>query len=92
MKAVKGKHLFGGVHPRDCKSVTQDKPLENMPAPDRVYISTSQSLGKPATPAVEKGQRVAEGQLIAKSDGVISSDVFSSVAGTVTDIKDMAGF
>ena len=91
MKAVKGKHLFGGVHPRDCKSITQDKPLENMPAPDRVYISVSQSLGKPATPAVEKGRRVAEGQLIAKSDGVISSDVFSSVAGTIADIKDMAG-
>ncbi len=38
---------------------------------------------------VEAGQTVKCGELIAKSDGAISSDVFASVSGTVTEIKEL---
>ncbi len=89
MKAVKGKNFFAGIHIHDMKYLACDKPTEVLPAPTEVAISTSQSLGKPAAVCVEKGQKVKEGQLIADADGVISSDVFASIAGEVVDIKPM---
>ena len=88
MKAVKGKYFFGGVHPNDRKYFSKAAPLERMPEPEVVAISTAQSLGRPAMPVVEVGQEVKIGELIAKADGPISSDVFSSVCGTVEDIRE----
>lgn len=89
MKAVKGKIFFGGVHLKDEKALSCDSPTEVLPEPSTVYISVQQSLGKPAVPCVEKGDKVKEGQLIAEADGAISSNVFASVAGTVKEIKRM---
>lgn len=91
MKAVRGKFFFGGVHPHDGKALSSASPLETMPAPEVVAISTSQSLGKPAIPIVEVGSAVKIGTLIAKADGPISSDVFASVSGTVEEIRDGLG-
>ena len=91
MKAVKAKLYFGGVHPKGAKALSENAETQIMPAPETVYISLSQSLGKPATPLVEVGASVCEGELIGKADGVISSDVFSSVSGTVAEIKEMVG-
>lgn len=91
MKAVKGHYLFGGVHPKGNKELTASLPIEIMPTPEVVAVSTSQSLGKPAAVAVTVGQKVKEGEVIAKADGAISSDVFASVAGTVTEIKELTG-
>jgi electron transport complex protein RnfC len=91
LKAVKGKFYFGGIHPRGAKALSESAPLEVMPASATVAISTSQSLGKPAVPCVTVGQAVKEGEIIAKADGAISSDVFSSVAGTVAEIRQEKG-
>lgn len=90
MKAVKGKYYFGGVHPKDGKALASSSPLEVMPAPESVYVSVSQSLGKPAIPCVTVGQAVKEGEVIARADGAISSDVFASIAGTVEKIEEFA--
>lgn len=89
MKAVKGKSFFSGIHAHDMKYLACDKPTEALPEPPTVAISTSQSLGRPASVCVEKGQKVKEGQLIATAEGPISSDVFASVCGEVTEIKQM---
>ena len=91
MKAVKGKYYFGGVHPHDMKNIAKDAALEVLPMPETVAISTSQSLGRPATPVVSAGQTVKEGELIARAEGLISSDVFASICGTVTEIKTENG-
>ncbi len=91
MKAIKGKAFFAGIHVRGRKSLACDKATEVMPEPDEAYISLSQSLGKPAEPCVEKGQRVKEGEVIARAAGPISSDVFASIAGEVTDVKPLTG-
>jgi len=82
---------FGGVHPKGAKALSENVPTELLPPPETVAISTAQSLGKPAVPVVEVGQVVKEGELIARADGPISSDVFASVAGTVTEIKEETG-
>ncbi len=89
MKAVKGKFYFGGIHPRGNKELSKDCPLEVMPLPEEVAVSCSQSLGKPASPIVETGQTVKCGELIAKAEGEVSSDVFASVSGTVTAVKEL---
>ena len=86
MKAVKGKFFFGGVHVPDMKALAKDAPIEELPEPAKVTIAMSQSLGKPAIPCVNVGDKVAKGQLIAQANGAISSNVFASISGTVTDI------
>ncbi|MGN0805157.1 MAG: electron transport complex subunit RsxC [Candidatus Coproplasma sp.] len=91
MKAIKGKPFFAGIHVKDMKYLACDKATEIMPKPTEAYISLSQSLGRPAEPCVEKGQKVKEGEIIAKASGPISSDVFASISGEVTDIKPLVG-
>ena len=91
MKAIKGKAFFAGIHVKDRKALACGMATEVMNDPKEVYISLSQSLGKPAALRVEKGQKVKEGQLIAEADGAISSSVFASIAGEVVDIKEIAG-
>ena len=90
MKAINGKPFFSGIHVKGKKALSCGCKTEVMPAPAEVYISTAQSLGRPALVCVEKGQKVKEGELIAKADGAISSNVFSSVSGEVVDIKELA--
>ena len=54
----------------------------------------SQHIGAPATPIVQKGDKVLTGQLIATSSGFISANIHSSVSGTVSAIEpypDLAG-
>ena len=68
------------------KALAKDAPIEELPEPAKVTIAMSQSLGKPAIPCVNVGDKVAKGQLIAQANGAISSNVFASISGTVTDI------
>ena len=91
MKAIKGKPFFAGIHVKDMKELACGQATEVMPDPETAYVSLSQSLGKPATCCVEVGQKVKEGEVIAKASGPISSDVFASIAGEVTEIKPIVG-
>lgn len=91
MKAVRGKYYFGGLHLKDKKIYSKSSALEVLPSPSTAAISVLQSLGKPAIPVVEAGATVKVGQLIAKADGEISSNVFASVSGTVKEIKELKG-
>lgn len=79
----------GGVHPKGHKELTMDK--EILPAIDvkTVCIPASQHLGKPAEIIVEAGERVKKGQLIARAQEGVSSNIFSSVSGTVKGIKKL---
>ena len=79
---------FNGIHPDDYKFYTHQKPIEFTDIPDRVYIPISQHIGAPAKIIVEIGQLVAEGQLIAESDGFVSSNIHSSIPGKVVGIED----
>ena len=84
---------IGGVHPDDAK-LSRGCAIEVLPLPQTVYISMAQHLGAPAKPVVAVGDNVKAGQLIAEAGGFISSNVHSSVSGTVKSIaprKDIAG-
>lgn len=73
---------IGGIHPSDSK-ISRDCPIETMPLPETVTIPLSQHIGAPAEAVVTKGERVRTGQLIGRSTGFVSSNIHSSVTGTV---------
>jgi electron transport complex protein RnfC len=83
------KKFQPGIHIPDMKYLTEDKAIENMPIPKTVYISMSQGIGAPAKPIVAEGDLVKKGQKIAEAGGFISANIFASVAGKVTAVKDM---
>ncbi len=77
----------GGIHPFDGKELSKDKPIkEILPKGDMVY-PLSQHIGAPATPIVNKGDRVLAGQKIAEAGGFVSAPVYSTVSGTVKGIE-----
>lgn len=78
----------GGVHPAENK-FSAGKPIETLPIPKIAWIPLAQHLGAPATPVVKAGDKVKVGQLIAKSEGFISSNIHSSVSGTVKKIEQI---
>lgn len=80
---------IGGIHPPDNK-LSKGEAIVRMPLPGQVTIPLSQHIGAPATAVVAKGDRVAAGQVIATAAGFVSSNIHSSVSGTVTAIETVA--
>jgi electron transport complex protein RnfC len=78
----------GGVHPPENKLSEKSK-IKDLPLPETVSIPISQHLGTPSKPVVEKGEQVKTGQLIAKNEGFVSSNIHSSVSGKVVKIDDV---
>ncbi len=76
-----------GIHPYDGKDLSKDKPItEILPKGDLVY-PLSQHIGAPATPIVQKGDRVLTGQKIAEAGGFVSAPIYATVSGTVKAIE-----
>jgi electron transport complex protein RnfC len=78
----------GGVHPNDSKSFTASKPIEAAALPGKVVIPVRQHIGAPCTPVVQKGDAVKKGQVIAKAESFVSSNIHASISGTVVDVAD----
>lgn len=77
----------GGIHPHKRKRFTREKAIETyLPKKDLVY-PLSQHVGGASVPIVEVGQRVLEGELIARASGEISANLHASVSGTVKAIE-----
>jgi len=82
-----GSRTFSrGVHPRDEKHWTKDKPVETAPLPDRIIVPLSQHIGAPAKPLVKKGDQVKAGQAVAEAAGFVSAPIHASTSGTVKKI------
>ncbi len=78
---------IGGVHPSECK-LSSGSAIKPMPLPEVVTIPLAQHIGAPAKPIVAKGDKVKVGQLIGESGGFVSSNIHSSVSGTVTAVDN----
>lgn len=89
MKAIKAYRFRYGTHIPDMKYLTASKETETLAIPTTVTISLAQSLGKASIPTVRPGDKIKTGQIIAKADGLISSNIASSVSGTVKEISDL---
>ena len=83
---------LGGIHPPENK-ITAGSAIQELPVPEQVSIPIFQHIGAPPKIVVERGQEVLVGQVLAISEGFISSNIHSSVSGkiikidTVTDIS-----
>jgi len=80
------KAFFGGVHPNDRKSATNEKEIEQLAPPKQVVIPMSQHFGAPCTPIVKKGDRVKLGQKIGETVG-LGAPIHASVSGTVVAVE-----
>lgn len=76
---------IGGVHPPENK-LSAGAAIEVFPVPETVVIPLSQHIGAPAVAQVAKGDTVKVGQLIASAGGFVSSNIHSSVSGSVVSV------
>ncbi|MBU1726490.1 MAG: electron transport complex subunit RsxC [Candidatus Omnitrophica bacterium] len=76
------------VRLEEHKQQTEHKAIENLPMPQRVYITLSQHLGKVCEPLVKVGDPVFLGQKIAAAQAHVFSLVYSSVSGKVGAIQE----
>lgn len=77
----------GGIHPYDGKDLTKDFAIVNILPKEELVYPLSQHIGAPATPIVNKGDKVLRGQKIAEAAGFVSAPIHSSVSGTVKAIE-----
>ncbi len=72
-----------GIHPKDNKAYTNQKPIEFLPLPDEVFIPLQQHIGVSGDVIVEKDAEVKTGQVIGKSEKFVSAPVHASITGKV---------
>lgn len=85
---------MGGVHPEENK-IAAASPTEVLAIPKKAYVPLNQNLGAPAIPVVDKGVVVKVGQLLARGEAFISSNVHSPVSGKIAridDVPDQSGY
>ena len=76
---------IGGIHPEENK-LTHEVPTVVAALPKQALFPLSQHIGAPASPVVQKGDKVKVGTLIAEAGGFVSAPIYSSVSGTVLKI------
>ncbi|TAH65901.1 MAG: electron transport complex subunit RsxC [Anaerolineaceae bacterium] len=79
--------FMGGIHTYEGKELSKDKPTTVLLPKGDLVFPLSQHIGAPAKPLVAKGDPVLVGQMIAEAYGMISSNIISSVSGTVKAIE-----
>ena len=84
-KIMFGFKFLGNTHVPHHKNTAESVPVK-MPAPKEVLLPMSQHIGAPATPIVKVGDEVKVGQLIAESNGYVSSPIHASVSGKVVKL------
>ncbi|HDZ46887.1 hypothetical protein LCGC14_0120060 [marine sediment metagenome] len=77
----------GGIHPPQRKQRSNQAALIEAPLPKRVVLPLQQHSGQPATPCVVLGDVVKVGSVVAKREGMISSDLHATISGTVGEIS-----
>lgn len=79
---------IGGIH-LDKHKITALSPITDAGLPEFVTIPVKQHIGAPSKIIVNKGDKVKVGTLLADFDGVVSSDIHSSVSGEVTKLETL---
>jgi len=85
---------IGGVHPPENK-LSKDQKIEVLSIPQTVFIPVAMHIGAPASPVVKKGDVVKVGQVVAQSSSFVSTNIHSSVSGTVKKVDfsaDSSGY
>ena len=75
-----------GIALAEHKAATAERPIENLPLPERVFVSMRQHIGIPAEPLVRIGQAVHKGQFIGASPGGVSAPVHAPTSGRIVAV------
>ncbi|MBF0219133.1 MAG: electron transport complex subunit RsxC [Gammaproteobacteria bacterium] len=78
--------IRGGVHPEDRKALAATAAITDLPLPPLLHIPLQQHIGAPAQPLVQRGEVVSKGQLLARSQGLISAAVHAPTSGRIIGI------
>ncbi len=76
------------VRLEEHKTEAENKAIEKIPLPPKVYIPLSQHLGKICEPQVKIGDYVFTGQRIGSAQANVYAPVHASISGKVTSIQD----
>jgi len=76
------------VRLEEHKHQTEDKIIEKIPLPSKVYIPLNQHIGKICSPEVKIGDSVFTGQRIAVADAHVWAPIHASISGKITSIQD----
>jgi len=84
----------GGIHPAENK-LSEKENIRVLDLPQSVCVPVSQHIGAPAKPAVQRGDEVLVGQVLAINEGFVSTNIHSPVSGKVGKIDkcyDISGY
>ncbi|MFZ5572150.1 MAG: electron transport complex subunit RsxC [Thermodesulfobacteriota bacterium] len=72
-----------GVHPPTRKTLTCGTAVEVLPTPDTIVLPLQQHIGAPCEMIVKARQTVTYGQMVARSDALISASLHAPVSGKI---------
>ncbi|MEE9368561.1 MAG: electron transport complex subunit RsxC [Pontiella sp.] len=87
----KSRKFKGGVHPKESKTLTESKPIQDAPLLESYKVIMHQNIGAPPELVVKKGDQVKKGDLLAKASGFVSVPLHAPTSGTVKTIDKCAG-
>ncbi len=76
------------IRVEEYKHPQENFAAEKAQTPKRLVIPVSQHIGKPSIPIVNKQDKINQYQIVAKADGLISTNIHSPLSGEVLDIKE----
>lgn len=80
--------FHGGIHPPDCKALTRDRPIRDLPLQAKYILPLQMHIGEPARPIVQVGEAVRRGQLLAQASDFVSASVHAPTSGVIAAIDD----
>jgi len=78
--------IRGGVHPEDRKQLSAEQAIQDLPMPKLLHIPLQQHIGAAAEPLVRRGDQVKKGQMLARSQGMISAPVHAPTSGRIMGV------
>src|SRR5690554_7448833 len=80
-------NFAGGIHPPENKHQSTTRPIQQAGIPERLVLPLQQHIGEPAEVAVNVGDRVLKGQVVADVTSGMGVPVHAPTSGTIEDRK-----